>query len=50
MNPLDLIPGLSKLLDYFAEERRRREDRRDDALLAILAGALKLIGRNQAKG
>jgi hypothetical protein len=35
----ELIPGLSKLLDYFATERHRREDRVDEALNAIYAAA-----------
>lgn len=38
---LDLIPGLSKLLDYFATERRDREAKSNDALLAALAAALE---------
>jgi hypothetical protein len=41
MTPLDLIPGLSKLLDYFSAETRREEDKRDSALMAILAAAVE---------
>ncbi len=36
---LDAIPGLSKLLDYFSQERHRREDRKELALSAIFAAA-----------
>jgi hypothetical protein len=41
MTPLDLIPGISKLLDYFSAEMRREEDKRDSALMAILAAAVE---------
>ena len=36
---LEAISGLSKLLDYFSQERHRREDRVDQALLCIYAAA-----------
>ena len=35
---LDAIPGLSKLLDYFSQERHRREDQKELALNAIFSG------------
>jgi len=36
---LEAIPGLGKLLDYFSNERRRRDDLMDSALAAIYAAA-----------
>ena len=36
---LDVIPGLGKLLDYFARERHRSEDKVELALNAIFAAA-----------
>jgi hypothetical protein len=39
MSLAELIPGLGKLLDYFASERHRRDDKFDAALAAIYAAA-----------
>jgi hypothetical protein len=46
-----LIPGLGKLLDYFAVERHRRDDKVDAALTAIYAAATetKLLLADSAK-